>query len=344
MSYWRHPRSSPQGLCLLVCLFCGGTTAAWAVGTAAGGSPAQDPASGTGLPSPSAALGDPSPSRSAANRRTAPSASAAARVPNPTVTDPCAPAAPTMQTKATPEASRHSSSALAGLVTHAKAQQGTSRANPENGGPLVLDLWSSRIAVPGGNEDAATSLALQRLIRQVHTLATNDKSAAQPPASAPKPPPARPPTVVAAHAEAAEPGEAQAAATTASETASELPPEAQKILAGLQKNPSRIGDPLETAELLFLSGRPTDAAAFYQEALRRTRAGDSASADDRAWILFQLGNCLRETDSAKAQDAYAKLMAEFPNSPWTEMARAGSRLLTWYQSTRPDQLMTTRKP
>jgi tetratricopeptide (TPR) repeat protein len=123
------------------------------------------------------------------------------------------------------------------------------------------------------------------------------------------------------------------------ETAPTLSAKAQKALADLQRNPSRVRDPLETAELLFLSGRPTDATPFYEEALRRASPGAAASSSDRAWILFQLGNCLRETDAAKAQDAYAKLIAEYPDSPWTEMARAGSRLLTWYQSTRPDQLI-----
>jgi TolA-binding protein len=247
-----------------------------------------------------------------------------------------------MQTKAAPEPSRHSTSALASLVTRAKAQQGAAPADPEHGDTLALDLWSSRISAPDARDEAETSLTLKRLIHQVHVLATNDKNAARPTPESPRAP--QPPKAAPVDAESVEPAQARAAVTTASEATPALSPAAQKTLNDLQKSPSRVGDPLETAELLFLSGRPTDAAPFYQEALRHTHAGDPASADDRAWILFQLGNCLRETDAAKAQDAYAKLIAEFPNSSWTEMARAGSRLLTWYQSTRPDQLMTARKP
>jgi tetratricopeptide (TPR) repeat protein len=128
------------------------------------------------------------------------------------------------------------------------------------------------------------------------------------------------------------------------ETAPTLASKTQKGLDDLRKNAGRVRDPLEVAELLFLSGRPTEAAPFYEEALRRTSAGDAASAADRAWILFQLGNSLREADAAKAQDAYMKLIAEYPESPWTEMARASGRLLTWYQSTRPDQLVAQSKP
>ncbi len=132
----------------------------------------------------------------------------------------------------------------------------------------------------------------------------------------------------------------EAAAHPTPETAPMLSEKARKALADLQRNPSRVRDPLETAELLFLSGRPGDAAPFYEEALRRTSPGTATANDDRAWILFQLGNCLRETDAAKAQNSYAKLLSEYPDSPWTEMARAGGRLLTWYQNVRPEQLVT----
>ena len=320
MDYWWNHRSSIQGICLLACMLCGSTTALGAAGTAK--------------------------SRPASNRRASPPARSAASVPNQAaVTDPCTPSAMTMQTKAAPEPARHSTSALASLVTRAKSQPGASPTDPAHGGALALDLWSSRISAPETSADAETSLALKRLIHQVHALAVNDKNAVRPPAPTAEPPRAAgPPKGTPTNTGSVEPAQAQAAATTISEITPMLSPDAQKTLNDLQKNPSRVGDPLEAAELLFLSGRPTDAAPFYQEALRRTRAGEAASAGDRAWILFQLGNCLRETDTAKAQDAYAKLIAEFPNSPWTEMARAGSRLLTWYQSTRPDQLMTARKP
>ena len=80
--------------------------------------------------------------------------------------------------------------------------------------------------------------------------------------------------------------------------------------------------------------------------LRQSRSTGSAAVDpsydaDRAWILFQLGNCLRETDSAKAQEAYMKLVSEYPDSPWTELAKAHGRLLTWYQKSRPGQVATS---
>jgi tetratricopeptide (TPR) repeat protein len=310
-------RSSVRGVCLLLCLLCCGATPSWAAGTVK-----------------SRATSKP--------RASAPAKPAASRPNKPAVPDPCAPGAATMQTNAAAEPSRNSTSALASLVTRARSQEGASPADLERSNSLALDLWSSRVSAPQTSNDAETSLALQRLIRRVRTLTVDDKSTTQPVATPAEPPrTAEPPASTAASA-AAGPVEASAAATP--EPTPALSPKAQKTLEELRKDPTSVRDPLETAELLFLSGRPTDAAPFYEEALRRTRAGDAASGGDRAWILFQLGNCLRETDVAKAQETYMKLIAEYPNSPWTEMARAGGRFLTWYQSARPDQLTAARKP
>ena len=313
----RHHSSIP----LLLFLLCWGATESWAAGTTR--------------------------ARPASNRRTPQQATPAPRAPNKTaVTDPCGPSASTMQTKAaTAEPARNSASALASLVARTRGQESPAPSDPNASHPLALGLWSSRIAAPDPGDDAETSLALKRLIQRVHTMTLNDKSSAEPSTpSVPAASMAKPPTSVRTHAEAVEPPQAESATPAARAAAPELSPKAQKALEDLRRNPSRARDPLEIAEILFLSGRATDAVPFYEEALRRTGAGGAASGGDRAWILFQLGNCLRETDAAKAQDAYSKLIAEYPGSPWTEMARAGSQLLTWYQSTRPDQLTTMRKP
>jgi tetratricopeptide (TPR) repeat protein len=215
----------------------------------------------------------------------------------------------------------------------------------ETRGPLARELWTSRIAAPEAGADAETSLALKRLIRQVRGLTFNDKSIVPPAgAAAASPAPAESPKTATPGSESVAPVPPEAVPSATPETASALASKTQKTLDDLRKNAGRVRDPLEVAELLFLSGRATEAAAFYEEALRRTKAADAASAADRAWILFQLGNSLREADATKAQDAYMKLIAEYPDSPWTEMARASGRLLTWYQSTRPDQLMARSKP
>jgi tetratricopeptide (TPR) repeat protein len=229
------------------------------------------------------------------------------------------------------------------------AEVKSEKRSPESGmetrGPLARDLWTSRIAAPEASDEAQASLALKRLIRQVRGLTFSDKSVGPlAAATSASPGSAESPKAATTSTGSVAPAPPKPVPSAAPDTASTLASQTQKRLDDLRKNAGRVRDPLEVAELLFLSGRPTDAAAFYEEALRRTSADDAGSAADRAWILFQLGNSLRQANATKAQDAYTKLIAEYPDSPWTEMARASGRLLTWYQSTRPDQLVAQSKP
>lgn len=210
---------------------------------------------------------------------------------------------------------------------------------------LTRELWSSRITAPNPNEDAESRLALKRLIEQVRSVRFGKEAAEATPAS---PVATRP---------AAEPLPNEPAATPPAklpEAASITPPSApagslpspggHKMLAGLLQDPGRMSDPLEVAELLFLSGRPVDAAPFYAQALEHLPRGDAVTAADRAWTLFQLATCLRETNMDEAQATYAKLISEYPDSPWTELARAQSQLLSWYQKDRPQQLAASHQP
>ena len=250
-------------------------------------------------------------------------------------TDPCSPAA-TVQDK---------SHALVSLVTRAKSQADTSDAKSEDSGALAVELWSSRVAAPDPTEDVDSRAALQRLIRQVRSLKFDDRKPAPAlPAPAESQPDSEPSTVGSGGRGTTHLAQPAARASATTEMASALPSGAQRTLDDLRRNPSRTRDPLEAAELLFLSGRPAEAAPFYEEALRRMGPGGPTPDGDRTWVLFQLGNCLRETDTTKAQDTYMKLISEYPNSPWTELARAHGRLLTWYKSERPDQWVASSKP
>jgi tetratricopeptide (TPR) repeat protein len=219
--------------------------------------------------------------------------------------------------------------------SHAKTPDGNARQEP----PLVAELWSGRISAPDPNEDAQTRLALKRLIRQVRSVKFDSKSTAPAPAL-----PAEPPA--ATESAKAEPAtrSPEMLADPKSQTPNPASVKAQRTLQALLQDPNRVDDPLEMAELLYLSGRPTDAAPFYQKALDRMSPDDPTTDADRAWVLFQLGNCLRESDMTKAQEAYAKLIAKYPSSPWTEMAKAHGRIITWYQKTQPQQLIASEKP
>jgi TolA-binding protein len=55
--------------------------------------------------------------------------------------------------------------------------------------------------------------------------------------------------------------------------------------------------------------------------------------------LFQIGNCLRDGDRPAAEKVYKQLIAEYPDSPWTDLARAEDKLLEWYQKENPHELI-----
>jgi hypothetical protein len=205
-------------------------------------------------------------------------------------------------------------------------------------------LWQSRILPPDPNEDANTKAALHDLIQRLKT------AGAERPVNEPAP---RKPIVIEPSSTAPKNSDAAVAvkapveqpnlpvAKASAEPNAALSPAALDRLDHLMKDPNLVHDPLELAELLFLNNRPAEAAVLYEKALMLTVPNDPASSDDRAWILFQLGTCLRQTNMAKARDTYLKLISEFPNSPWTELAKANGRLINWYESAKPQQLIAS---
>jgi hypothetical protein len=211
------------------------------------------------------------------------------------------------------------------------------------GDSLRMKLWQSRILPPDPNEDAAAKATLQSLIQRLRDIGS-DKPAAKPPVSATTP------AAVAATPKTAKAGTAHPPVETGESNAKEpqpaapvttdLPADVAEKLSRLTKDPNQVANPLEMADLLFLNNCMAEAAVFYDRALTLTSLNDPPTADDRAWILFQLGTSLRQTNLARARDIYLKLISEFPNCPWTELAKANGRLLMWYQSDKPQQLIS----
>jgi tetratricopeptide (TPR) repeat protein len=205
---------------------------------------------------------------------------------------------------------------------------------------LTEKLWQSRIVAPDPNEDAETRLALARLIKQIRSVQFEPREQRSVFSMPPEPEEPDLPNTVESTRDGAweDTMEPAAASPPAPETA--LPAETAKLLSRLVQNPDRVQDPLELAELLFLSDRWGEAAVFYRKALELLDMEAATAHEDRAWILFQLGNSLRETNMTEAKDAYTKLIAEYPDSPWTELAKAHGRLITWYQKARPTLLVS----
>jgi TolA-binding protein len=112
-----------------------------------------------------------------------------------------------------------------------------------------------------------------------------------------------------------------------------------QTLRTLAQKPEKIANPLELGEILFVSGNVKEAAMFYSESLKRKDPNDAGMSPDRAWILFQIGNCLRNDDMSAAAKMYQQLLTEYPNSPWTDIATARNNLIGLYLRDEPLKLI-----
>jgi hypothetical protein len=209
---------------------------------------------------------------------------------------------------------------------------------------LARRLWESRVHVPDPNEDAETQATLDHLIRQIRSMRF-ETPRPRPVFSVPMDiPPVQEPNESPAMSE---PPAAKDAATPIEpmpETPGTLAADTLARVRAAIEDPNIVDKPLELAELLFLSGHTKEAAILYQKALDLLDRQDVTPADDRAWILFQIGNCLRETDVVRARDAYLKVVADYPDCPWVDLAKAHGRLISWYQKAKPRQLIAAEHP
>ena len=107
----------------------------------------------------------------------------------------------------------------------------------------------------------------------------------------------------------------------------------------LCKDPSQLENPFELAEVMFHSGHLREASILYRQAVDRKAAKQADVSRDRAWILFQIGNCLRDEDRTEASKMYKQLITEYPDSPWTDLAKAQVKLIDLYQKEKPQALL-----
>jgi len=113
-----------------------------------------------------------------------------------------------------------------------------------------------------------------------------------------------------------------------------------QLIASALQSPGQLNNALELAEVLFLSGRLTEAATVYKEALNVLDPNDSNFSEDKAWILLQVGNCLRNEDAQTATKFYEQLTREHPDSLWADFAEIWNQLARWHLEYRPDVLVT----
>jgi hypothetical protein len=98
-----------------------------------------------------------------------------------------------------------------------------------------------------------------------------------------------------------------------------------------------VKKPIQLADVLYLGGHYKAAATFY------VMVTDSQKQDysntDKAWALYQLGNCQRRYDPSEAKVTYKRLIEEYSTSSWVAASQVQQRLLTWKLSSKPEQLV-----
>jgi len=204
-----------------------------------------------------------------------------------------------------------------------------------------LELLRADISIAKSENDTKSSDQLKQIIEQIRSVEFGTQK--QAPA----------PVIVTEKAPAIEPNETVSNLPVQKEEVKQaIEPKQQhglitektlQMLKTLAQDPGKLANPLELGEILFVSGNLKEAAMFYREALNRKDPNDVNLSLDRAWILFQTGNCLRNDDLPAAAKAYQQLITEYPNSPWADMAKARSNLIAWYLKDEPVKLIAEVK-
>ncbi len=202
---------------------------------------------------------------------------------------------------------------------------------------LKHQLYKDRISIPKSQKDNRSKIELQQIIEQIRSIKFEPKSQTAQPLITLEPPTTTEPNGTLSAAEATEESEKK-------EIESKLPyvpvtDRTLQMLQNLSQHPDQLKNPLELAELLFLSGHLKEAVVFYRQALNRWNPDQLSSAQNRPWILFQIGNCLRDDDPPEAMKMYRQLITEYPGAPWTDLAKARDKLIDWYRKDKPRTLI-----
>ncbi|MFC1781529.1 tol-pal system YbgF family protein [Planctomycetota bacterium] len=211
----------------------------------------------------------------------------------------------------------------------------------DNSGSLIRDLRKEDISVLDNNNSSSVDYELQQLIEQIQSVelrAPEQISQSMGDSEA---------IILAELNDVSSDGDVLEIIEQ-EESDSELPYvpvalETLELLARIAESPDQVDNPFELGEILFLSRNLKQAAVFYREALERIGPDEPDSASERAWILLQTGNCLRNDDMPLAADNYRQLITEYPDSIWSEYAETQVKVIDWFVSDEPYKIIDENK-
>jgi tetratricopeptide (TPR) repeat protein len=206
------------------------------------------------------------------------------------------------------------------------------------------ELLRADLSVAYSKEDMESKDQLRKLIEQIREVEFEPQKQTPEPVITPEQPEAVEPNKTIVEVQVQEKQTEQVERAVEPKPRNEpITEDTLQVLRALAKNPEKIANPFELGEILFVSGNLKEAAFFYSEAMKRGDPNDTGVSGDRAWILFQIGNCLRNDDMPAAAKMYQQLLIEYPNSPWVALATARNNLIAWYLKDQPLKLLSEVK-
>ncbi len=203
-------------------------------------------------------------------------------------------------------------------------------------------LWQAGTSAYQDREDNKSKIELKQLIEQIRSIEFKPKKPAPEPVITVEPmetkvEPNETPSVVGVIEETEK-------KTTESKSPYEpVTNQTLQMLTGIAQDPNQVEKPFELGEVLYVSGHLREAAVFYREALNRIDTDKAGAAKNRPWILFQLGNCLREHDLPAAKKIYVQLITEHPESTWVDLAKTRGKIIDWFLKDKPQTFINERQ-
>lgn len=196
----------------------------------------------------------------------------------------------------------------------------------EPANPARRELWSETITLEPKREKTPSQSELQRTIARLRSVRF-DSPAEREPRTEPEP-------------QQPEPEEPQVAQARPGTSQRQISDQTLGQLAKLADEDAQIEQPLKIAELLYRDGHKQLAGRYYEIALAQS---ETMTVQDRAWALFQLGNCLREQSPEKAIQAYKQLVSEHPRTTWARAAAARIEVLEFHQQNQPEMTASSHR-
>lgn len=246
-------------------------------------------------------------------------------------------------------------------VAAAGAVDPNTRVDPENDLLLAKNpttesehqLWKARMSTTGDAETSQSKNDLKSLMQQINSIKFKELEPVPeaPPepaveATAPlvAPLPIEEPAAAVEPVVETEPNDVAAPEASASEpSVGHLSPQTLEMFRELLKKPEQLKKPFELGEVLFRGRYPKEAAICYQIAFDRMADVEEDPHYNKAWILFQLGNCLEDVSPEEALEKYRILMTEYSDCPWVDVARVKSRVIDWRLKDNPVGLIEACK-